>query len=349
MKNKVITFLIPSFLFMMMILNIAMPDKEISESERRKLKQFPTLNGEFTSKFDNYALDQFVFRDSFRSLKSYYNLYLLQMKDNNNLVYYNDYIYKLDYKLDSKSINNFTSIINETVQKYFPTNKIYYSVIPDKSYFLPEDYPKLDYDLLYKEVKDALNYQYIDIKSLLNINDYYKTDMHWKQDKILKVVNELSKTMGFTNQNNYQIKNVGTFKGVYYSQLGLNIKTDELNYLINENINTSSINDIESEHNKVYNLDKVTSFEPYDLFLNGASPLITINNPNHEQKELIIFRDSFGSSITPLLISSYSKITLIDLRYINMENALNYLTIDNQDVLFLYSTILINNSYTLKR
>ena len=41
------------------------------------------------------------------------------------------------------------------------------------------------------------------------------------------------------------------------------------------------------------------------------------------EKELVIFRDSFGSSISPLLINYYSKITIIDNRYISSNNYLN--------------------------
>ena len=64
--------------------------------------------------------------------------------------------------------------------------------------------------------------------------------------------------------------------------------------------------------------------------------------------ELLIFRDSFGSSITPLLIPYYSKITLIDNRYINSKNFVKYIEFTNQDILFLYSTMIVNNSFSLK-
>ena len=56
----------------------------------------------------------------------------------------------------------------------------------------------------------------------------------------------------------------------------------------------------------------------YDIFLSGATPILFIENQNNkDNKNLIIFRDSFASSLVPLLIEDYSKITLIDLRYVN--------------------------------
>lgn len=79
--------------------------------------------------------------------------------------------------------------------------------------------------------------------------------------------------------------------------------------------------------------------------MSGAVPLISIENPNAKtEKELLIFRDSFGSSIAPLLVENYKKITLIDLRYISSELLDNYIEFNNQDVLFLYSVLILNQN-----
>ena len=85
------------------------------------------------------------------------------------------------------------------------------------------------------------------------------------------------------------------------------------------------------------------------MFLSGASPLIVIENPNAEtEKELVVFRDSFGSSMAPLLVSDYRKVTLVDTRYIAPRLIGNFVSFDGADVLFLYSTLVLNQSGTLK-
>ena len=77
-------------------------------------------------------------------------------------------------------------------------------------------------------------------------------------------------------------------------------------------------------------------------------PLITIENPNYKSdRELIIFRDSFGSSIAPLLAGGYAKITLVDIRYLRADLLDRFIEFKNQDVLFLYSTSVLNHSETL--
>ena len=73
------------------------------------------------------------------------------------------------------------------------------------------------------------------------------------------------------------------------------------------------------------------------------------NNLASSDDELIVFRDSYGSSLIPLLISGYNKITVVDTRYINPKLLNNYIDFnDYQDTLFIYNTMLINESYSLK-
>ena len=90
----------------------------------------------------------------------------------------------------------------------------------------------------------------------------------------------------------------------------------------------------------VYDLDRLSTDVPYDVFLSGATPLVTITSPNaRTDRELVIFRDSFSSSLAPLLLEEYCKITLVDLRYMASTLLPQHLEFTNQDVLFLYSTL----------
>jgi hypothetical protein len=90
--------------------------------------------------------------------------------------------------------------------------------------------------------------------------------------------------------------------------------------------------------------------DPYDLFLRGPQPLIILENQaSVQERELYLFRDSFGSSLAPLLMNAYSKITLIDLRYIHaglLEEFIEFTP--GADVLFLYSSQIFNNPSVLQ-
>ena len=101
----------------------------------------------------------------------------------------------------------------------------------------------------------------------------------------------------------------------------------------------------------VYDLEKFEGMDGYDVFLSGPTPIVTLENPlNTSGKSLILFRDSFGSSIAPLFMAEYEKVTLIDLRYVTTDQLGDYVDFSdaNQDVLFLYNALIINNSSMIR-
>lgn len=357
MKNKVITISFVVMIELFFLLNLFIKDEQISKTERRKLEQFPSLavnkimDGSFTDDFEEYTLDQFPFRDTFRSIKANTNYFALNMLDNND-IYLNDQgIFDMEYPTNIESINNFVDKINSIIDNLNKDNKVYSLIIPDKNYYVKEKlFLKIDYDLLYTKIK-KLHTIPIDIREIMEPNDYYKTDAHWKQENLNKVVKKLSNIMGFQYKNlDYKHNNYSEFYGGYYGRAALKGQPDTITYLTNDIINKSTVEYLENPKLKtVYNPEKLTGIDSYDVFLDGASSFITISNPTiKENIELVVFRDSFGSSLIPLLISYYSKITVIDIRYITSSNYLDKLKFTNQDVLFLYSTLLINDSSSLK-
>ena len=99
----------------------------------------------------------------------------------------------------------------------------------------------------------------------------------------------------------------------------------------------------------IYDMQKAKGNDLYEVFLSGPISLLTIENPNAEsERELIVFRDSFASSLAPLLAEGYAKITLADIRYLPAVQMGKLLDFHGQDVLLLYSAAVLNNSDTLK-
>lgn len=256
----------------------------------------------------------------------------------------------MEYPLNTVAIEKSTKKIEEIYSKYLKGMNVYYSIIPDKNYYLQDDHLKIDYTQIEKIAqKNLRKLKYIDILSELNVEDFYKTDIHWKQENIKKVASKIEVSMNLKNtlKTKYQEKELGEFYGVYYRQAAMHIKPDKLKYLTSDTIEACSTYNYETQkRGKVYDLEKYkTSQDKYDIFLSGATPLIAIENPNATtDKELLLFRDSFGSSIAPLLIENYSKITLIDIRYMSSQLLEKYIDFENQDVLFLYSGTVLNQN-----
>ena len=139
---------------------------------------------------------------------------------------------------------------------------------------------------------------------------------------------------------------------MYYGQAALPVKPDTLHYLNSEILETCKVTSYDTGkpvETVIYNMDKATGKDAYEIFLSGTSALQVIENPYVSNgKELIVFRDSFGSSLIPLLVDDYWKITVIDIRYVQSNVLGNFVDFQGQDTLFLYSTVVLNNSMSLR-
>ena len=372
MADRNLIKLIPvSLLFGSMTLTgLLSPTSAYSDSERRPLATLPTLtiekfiSGNYATDFEAYSLDQFPLRDAFRSLKTATSLYLLGQKQVNDLYLHDGYIVKSTMSTHDSMISNAANHFNRIYEMYMADNdvNVYLSIIPDKNYFLAKDAGQLsmDYDALVSQLTEAVPaMKYVDIFPSLDIQDYYYTDTHWKQEALIPTANTLLAAMephstdSSLSIDNYTVQSVSTpFYGVYYGQLGLTIAPDTLSYLTNPTLDECVVTDYDTGSptpSYLYDLSEVSGKDPYELFVCGSSALVTIENPNAiSDRELILFRDSFGSSIAPLLVDKYAKITLVDTRYIHSGMLGNFITFNNQDVLFLYSTLVLNSSASFK-
>lgn len=357
-KNIVVTVVFLSTIIGLSIVNILKQDTEISISERRKLEQFPNFSisklfdGSFFTKFDKYAMDQFVQRDEFRRLKVGVEFNLLKKQNYNNIYKYNDYLIEQTYKLNEKSVINVANKINQIKEMYLTSdNNIYFSIIPDKNYFVNEGNLKIDYSKLENIMLQNLSdIKYIKIFDMLELSDYYKTDTHWKQENLVEIANEIATEMNVDVNTQYEKIKIGDFKGVYASQVPIKTKNDEIYILKNDMLESCTVYNYENnKQTKIYDMGKKNSLDKYEIYLSGATPLLTIeNSQSSSKKELIVFRDSFASSLIPLLVQAYSKITVIDTRYMSPKIINNYIEFHDQDILFIYSTLIMNNSSSLK-
>lgn len=366
MKNKNI---ILSIVFLVFLSAVTLccwfkPQTVYSESERRPTAEKPELSlstvfsGEFMRGFEEYVADQFPGRDALRSVKAMFATHIFNKKDNNGLYVADGHISKIEYPVNSEMVDNAESKFNFLYDKYMKDKNvnIYLSLIPDKNYFLAKKngYPSINYSKFIRDFKDRMDYmKYIDILPLLEIDDFYNTDSHWRQECISDVAKHIGLEMGADVSEEYK-ENVlpVPFKGVYLGQSAIPFKPDTIKYLTSDILEGAEVNYLDSGKavkGEIYNMEKANGKDPYEMFLSGTSAMIEIKNPNAKtQKELVVFRDSYGSSLVPLLVPGYSKITVVDIRYIQSAFVGNFVKFDNQDVLFMYSTTLINNSGSMR-
>lgn len=355
-KDIVVTIIFLFTIISLFLINVIKKDTDISIAERRKLATMPELttkslfDGTYFKKFDSYVTDQFVERDAFRKIKI--DIELSTKGEYNNLYMYDDYIIEEIFPLNSNSINNLTSKINYIKDTYLNDNSnIYYTIIPDKNYFVNKGNLKLDYNKLQDMMKSNLtNLNYINIFDKLTLDNYYKTDTHWKQEDLFDVANTIANQMNFDITNNNVVNTVTTFKGSYAGRLSVTKDIDTIKTISNPSTLNSSVYNYETKkYTPIYDYDKIKSLDKYDIYLSGATSIIDIVNPiSNSNRELIVFRDSYGSSLVPLLIEGYKKITVVDIRYVSSRILNNYIKFKDQDVLFMYSILTINNSFSIR-
>ena len=336
------------------------PADASSDAERRPLEQFPTLDGksllsgQFMKDFADYAVDQFPIRDGFRTLNAYLTYYLLGRTDNNGIYLHDGYAAKVNYPLDETSVSYAIARFNDLYEMYLTNCNVHFALVPDKSCYLADDAGvlALDYDALYERMADELSWaEFIDLRDSLTIDDYYRTDTHWRQEEIIPAAQAIADRLGVTVPEFNKATIDRPFYGVYYGQAALPMEPDTMYYLTNRILESCTVKCHDNGAiAKVLDKTKLGSKDLYDIFLSGGAAVLEITNPSAKSgKELIVFRDSFGSSLVPLLIADYETVWLLDTRYVNPAMLGNLVNFADQDVLFVYSTLILNTASALRK
>lgn len=247
-------------------------------------------------------------------------------------------------------------------------------------------YPVLDYEAMRAQLADSINFAApIDITNDLELSSFYCTDTHWRQECILPAAETILAEMSVLSQTGntenvsdeehtisasdekhtgsapslseqyITVTALDSFYGVLAGNMGWHIISEPLLYLTNDTIEHTYVTYIDNNNCHTVYDDYYLTYEgpgadPYFFFLSGSTALAVMEteDASPDSQELIIFRDSYGSSIAPLFLASYDRVTLIDTRYINPSMLGDYVDFHGQDVLFLYSTVIMNNSYSLQ-
>lgn len=231
--------------------------------------------------------------------------------------------------------------------------KGFFAMVPAKEAFLQTG--SLTHEVMGRYFRQELPFlTHLDLAPMMALEDFYPTDLHWRQENLPEVAAYLAIAMDAWAETAYQVNTwQGDFFGKYLARMTPPLAPDTIRYLTNDTIDGCTVTGYDlmgrAETQPMYNLEKAAGGNPYDLFLSGPQGIQIMENPQGPAgKELVLFRDSFGSSLAPLLLEGYSKITLVDLRYVFSHTLGQYVDFTDQDVLFLYSSLLLNNSLALK-
>ena len=272
-------------------------------------------------------------------------------------------VYRLEKELDEKSIDRAIGKFKTFAEDYCgEAERVFLALIPSKNGYLNAENGHLneaEFAIL-QSVYDKWGRNFIDLSVCLDLEDYYRTDPHWRQECLGNVLMELGAALEFeTDTTDWAYTPLTenwtsevlteNYIGVYGAEVE-NPVPETMTVLHHPDMEGYIVRNGETgEEMPLYDTAKLSDRDPYELFVGGPLSLVTIENPNAgNDRHLVVVRDSFGSALLPLLAQSYSRVTAVDIRYMMPNLVGNFVDFADADVLFLYNSTVLNNSITLK-
>lgn len=373
-KNIISTVLFCAVVVGLAVFAIVRKPDSVSLTERRDLASRPKLSvssvasGAFFKGVETYLEDQFPFRDSFKTLAAISRFYVFNQSDNHGVYIKEGVAVSLNTGMRADTPERLSRKINKVNAMWFvgdasagaKSPKTYFSIIPDKGYWLDEKvgYPQTDYSGAVSSISQGSpDCAYISIFDTLNASNYYKTDSHWSQECLIPTATRLLTDMGRTGFSfeGYSVQSYYPFYGVYYGQSSLPLSPDTIN-CVTDDVTASAVvkravkGDYSFENASIYYPSMISAPDAYDIYFGGACTVISMENPLYTEDErvLYLFGDSYARSIAPLLLHGYSRVYVIDIRYTRASTLSNYIDFSSDcDVLYLYCAQTIDQSSQL--
>ena len=274
-----------------------------------------------------------------------------------------DGVYRNEKELDEKSIDRAIGKFQKFAEDYCgESQRVFLALIPSKNGYLNAENGHLneaEFAIL-QSVYDKWGSNFIDLSVCLTLEDYYRTDPHWRQECLGIVLGELGAALEFDTDTvldgdrvlseNWTEEVLTTeYIGVYGDEVD-GVPAEEMTVLHHPDMDGYIVRNGETgEEMPLYDTEKLSDRDPYELFVGGPLSLVTIENPNAgNDRHLVVVRDSFGSALLPLLAQSYGKVTAVDIRYMMSAMVGNFVDFTDADVLFLYSALILNSSSAIK-
>ena len=358
-QEKLVGIIFILTLFLFLIINVIVPDREKSVQENRMLATKPKfrlsslISGDYDEKFEAYMDDQFVGRDMWRKLKVAVDRIGGSRLENGVYIGTNGQLLEQIEVADEnhlaaniKAIKSFSES-----QSKIPVRMM---LVPDAANVLnhslpslakPEDQTQM-FSMVRKDLGDSV--EWIDVSTELNKHKtekiYYKTDHHWTTLGAFYAFQAAAPSLGIDgdlsgNYVSYAVSD--SFNGMLASKSGVNLgEKEQIDIYVPTEEDTDLIVDYVDEGKRstsLYDSSKLKEKDQYTVFLGGNSSLLDIRTVSTSTKRLLLVKDSFANSFIPFLTPYYREIVVVDPRYYSgtINDLMDSYRIS--EVLFLYS------------
>lgn len=358
-QEKLVGIIFILTLFLFLIINVIVPDREKSVQENRMLATKPKfrlsslISGDYDEKFEAYMDDQFVGRDMWRKLKVTVDRIGGSRLENGVYIGTNGQLLEQIEVADEnhlaaniKAIKSFSES-----QSKIPVRMM---LVPNAANVLnhslpalakPEDQTQM-FSMVRKDLGDSV--EWIDVSTELNKHKtekiYYKTDHHWTTLGAFYAFQAAAPSLGIEGDLSgkyvsYAVSD--SFNGMLASKSGVNLgEKEQIDIYVPTEEDTDLIVDYVDEGKRstsLYDSSKLKEKDQYTVFLGGNSSLLDIRTVSTSTKRLLLVKDSFANSFIPFLTPYYREIVVVDPRYYSgtINDLMDSYRIS--EVLFLYS------------
>ena len=355
-------------LFLVMIINVIVPDREESELENRALEQRPRFNlttilsGDFMEQWEKYLSDQFAGRDTWRSLKVSLDRLGGARKENDIYIGKDGQLMEdIEVPDDGRLEANLTAI--RDFAETYEDIPVTMMLVPDAACILNDSLPAFArvedqrqmFSMAERKLGDTVNW--VDTVSILNNHKseklYYKTDHHWTTQGAFYVFQDAAETLGIEGDVSDDFVSytvTDSFNGVLAASSGVGLDEMEqidiyaptggdddvvVNY-VDEGRKTTSL----------YDSSKLETRDKYGVFLGGNTSVVDIRTVSTSQKRLLVVKDSFADCFIPFLAPYYREIVVVDPRHYSgtMQDIMDSYRITDALILYSGNTFFTDNN-----
>ena len=269
-------------LFLVMIINVAVPDREESEMENRTLESRPNFNmatiltGDFMEQWENYLSDQFVGRDIWRSVKVSIDRLGGSRMENGIYIGRNGQLMEdIEVPGEGQMDENVSAIRN--FADTYDDVSVTMMLVPDAACILSDSLPA------FAEVEDQRQLFSMAERGLGESVNWIKTDHHWTTQAAFYVFQDAAPTLGIEGDVSDDFVSYAvtdSFNGVLASTSGVGLDEQEQIdiYAPTEGDDDLVVSYVDEgrKTTSLYDSSKLEERDKYGVFLGGNTSVIDI-------------------------------------------------------------------------
>jgi hypothetical protein len=363
LHKKMLIIIFAAIVLIFPIMTLISSPESFSRNENRYLTQRLDFNSRnvmsrrYMTAFDDWFADRFILREDFIILQN--NLEKMQGKTEINGVFtIGDRLIMTWRGAPDEDTDTTLNIINTFAERILRRYELdsFIMLVPSAQEIykeiLPVNSQPGNQTALINYCYDRLeNLTPIDAATYLSENSnryiYYRTDHHWTSEGAYWGYFAAAQKLGFAplSAGMFNAEHAATdFRGTLFSKtLNYRITPDTVSLytLVNNapqislTINTGA--EI-TQHSSLFMREflDVNVKDKYAVFMGVNSPIMEIETDIGNERSLLIFKDSFAHCMIPFLANHYSRITVLDMRYLS-GNIQEFVDLNEyEQVLFLY-------------